>query len=261
MPRERVLQSFILKKQDYGETDQIITLFSKDEGKIRGIVKAAKLPTSKLQPVLQPLFESMVTIARSTAVTGLSKIIRAQPVFAYSGILEGSDKLSAWYMAAELLLRSLPDNAPNDLLYSEIQKYALFLHETKLEPEQVKLSIAQFQIKALEALGLGISKVKVPAQTPVSVQPPISAQPQQYWFSLDAGGFSSEEKSSDAISVTKSTYEMFISLKSGPYEEVLKLSSEVSATNTQAINNFQNLVNRFVSYQLEREIKSQRYLV
>lgn len=242
--RERAIASFILKKQDFGEADQIITLFSQEEGKVRALVKAAKMPTSKLQPMLQAVFQTRVTLTGSKDKAGLSKVIGVQMINNYSGIMESESKLAAWYVASELLIRSLPDSEPNESLFSELENFAQFLHSTELEPDQVKQSVIQFQIKALTSLGLGIRSFTANSQN--------ITEPQNIWFSLDRGGFTTED-SVDAIPMRWQSFQTFRTLATEPYQLNDSFAKEDFAP-------LSGLVNRFVSYQLEREIKSQQLL-
>lgn len=242
MARERAVEAFILKRQDYGEADQIITLFSKEEGKLRALVKAANLPTSKLRPMLQPLFQTRVTLSGSANSPGLSKVIGVQAIAVYSGILEDNDKLSAWYIASELLIKALPDNAPNELLFFEMEQFAKFLHATNLDVIGIKKSITQFQIKAMAALGLGI---RLPDENTPS--PGVTLQ-----FSLDRGGFVLAD-ALDGLPVPGAVYKAFQDLAQSNCEIGQNIPDADAAE-------LQKLVNRFVAYQLEREIKSQRNL-
>ncbi len=239
MPRERTIASFIIKRMDYGESDQIITLFSKEEGKLRALVKAAKLPTSKLQPVLQPLFQTAVALSGSKDGPGLPKVIGVQLIKAYSGIMDNHAKMAAWYVVTELLMRALPDNAPNENLFDEFESYALYLHSTDLTTDQVNQSVIQFQIKALAALGLGIRT--------------HAGSEEKLWFSLDRGGFVTED-SVDAVPIRPEVYQSFQSLSELPYALTMELQPAVATP-------LSSLINRFVTHQLEREIKSQSFLV
>jgi DNA repair protein RecO len=239
MARERTIETFILKKQDYAEADQIITLFSKQEGKLRCLVKAAKMPTSKLQPMLQPIFQTRVSLTGHANSPGLAKVIGVQLVKAYSAIFEQESKMAAWYVASELAIRALPDNAPNELFYLELERYANFLNDDESTADQIKQSVVQFQIKALHTLGLGI-RTAVPGS-------------QQIWFSLDGGGFTADE-SVDAIKISLGLYSTFQNMRNQSFSEVSKSAPDGE------LPQLQNLVNRFVTYQLEREIKSQQNL-
>ncbi len=244
MARERTVEAFILKRTDYGETDQIITLFSKEEGKIRALVKGAKLPISKLQPLLQPLFETRVTLTGFKENTGLAKVINVQLIQAYGGILESEVKLSAWYIVSELLIRALPDQAPNESLFFELEQYANFLHETNSNTEQVKQSIIQFQIKALATLGMGVRDFSTSSG-------PLSAH-DNLWFSFDRGGFV-DETSVDAIPIQWEVFQSFRVLSEQSYDRGVAVQSH-------SLGLLPGLINRFVTHQLERDIKSHQLL-
>ncbi len=244
MPRERTIESFILKRTDYGEADQIITLFSREEGKVRALVKAAKLPTSKLQPLLQPLFETRVSLTGSKDSVGLSKVIGVQLVKSYGGILDSEAKLGAWYVVSELLIRALADHAPNEPLFEELEQYAIFLHGTDLDSAQVKQSVIQFQIKALATLGLGIRSFTV-------MSAPL-AEHEKLWFSLDRGGFINED-SVDAIPIRWEVFQSFRVLAEQSYQHGVGVVFS-------DLGNLAQLINRFVIHQLERDIKSHQSL-
>ncbi len=236
MPREKTLESIIIKKQDFGETDQIVTLFSREEGKLRCLAKAAKMPTSRLQPSLQPLFLSKVTLAGAGT---LPKVIRVQPMTAFSGILLEQHKIGAWFVLSEIIMRALPDGAPNVRLFSEALDYLKFINAAELSQSASALSTVQFQLKALEALGFGVRVVQ-------------GGVPNAVWFSMDRGGFFPEEPGADAESVSLETYQLFLGLLSEPYA--------LSAMAADEDAKLEKLVSRFVTYQLEREIKSAKFL-
>ncbi len=245
MSRERTVEGFVLKKQDFNETDQIITIFSKEEGKIRTVVKAANSPTSKLRPNLQPLFQSKITLTGSGASGGLGKVIRAQPLKAFGGILQEPEKLSAWFVIAELIMRALPDSAPNLKLFNLLEQFAQFLHETTISSDGVKTALTQFQIKAMATLGLGI-------KTP-SLSQTNHDKSQKLGFSQDQGGFVNAEQG-DGIAVSDTVFHSFVQLEQTDFSAGQNIPVEDSIV-------IEKLVNRFVSFQLEREIKSQRYMV
>ena len=129
MSREQIYTAFVLKRMDYGETDQIITLFSLEEGKLRALVKAAKLPTSKLQPMLQPLFKVSVTLVGNG---GLPKVIAARALKSFPGFYQDPSKLSCWYLVSELLNKALGDGSANEALYDLVDEYLEFLDQQQL---------------------------------------------------------------------------------------------------------------------------------
>ena len=53
MSRETKLTGIILKKQPLNESDEIITFYTKENGKIRALAKSVKSSKSKLQQKIQ----------------------------------------------------------------------------------------------------------------------------------------------------------------------------------------------------------------
>ncbi len=233
MSREQIYTAFILKRTDYNETDQIITMFTQEEGKMRCLVKASKLPTSKLQHALQPLFKVSVTLAGNSS---LPKVIRAQVQQSYPNLLE-ENKLTCWYLISELLTKALGDGSPNERLFELVENYLNFLQGNELSAEQINLSAQQFQIKALELLGMGMTLPK---------------EANQVWFSVNQGGFIASDSGADAISVSNNDYELFQNLDHGNFDKVLDYQ-----TSSKSLS---QLINRFMSYQLERELKTAQFM-
>ncbi len=103
------------------------------------------------------------------------------------------------------------------------------------------MAVTQFQIKVLEAIGLGIRSIAV-----------ASGSPDAVWFSVSHSGFFAAEPGADSIPVTVQTYELFLALKEQPFG----LSSMAEDTNSELYS----IVTQFITYQLEREIKSSTFL-
>lgn len=235
MQNERTITGFILKKQDYSETDQIITVFSKEEGKIRAVVKAVKLPTSKLQGSLQPMFLSEITLARSH---GMGKIIRASVLDSAKGVYADSQKLHVWYIAAEMLIKALPDEQPNEPLFQVTRQFLEFLGGHNLNSQQLDTLAIKFQLKALQALGLGMHFPEADFIDPN----------QTIYFDPSMGGFVTSSKNINLVA-TK-----------GDIFSALKILSEhnfrLHDFESDVLNQAMKIVNSFVTYQLERELKS-----
>ncbi len=235
MSREHILEAFILKKQDFGETDQIITIFSKQEGKLRCMVKAAKLPTSKLQPALQPLFRTQITLASASS---LPKVIRTQTLNTYSKLYADPEKLQLWFVVAEFLTKAVGDGAPNEQLYDEISTYLHFLQHTDMDEQQLQFSILQFQLKALAVIGLGLRIEQLQSGEAV-------------WFSQQHGGLTNHGTGADSAQLTQLQYELLTQLVTGEYA--------VRVVSLEDQQRLAQIIISFITYQLERELKSQRF--
>lgn len=238
MSRNRQLEGFVLKRQDYAEADYIVTFFSLEEGKVRALVKSAKLTTSKLQSALQPIFLVKVALTGLAGVArGLPKLIEAQAIEVYSQIIVSEYKLMAWYSALEFCLRALPDSQPNQELFQLLKKLANQLNSSNTDSWSIKCTILQFQIQALVTLGLGIKT--------------LPHDSQQIFFDFDQGGFTTD-RTSTAIEVSVELYQFFGQLLHSPFDHTFEFVQDTAI--------LEGLLNRFVTYQLDREIKSYRYL-
>jgi len=111
----------ILKKQNYRETDQIITIWSDEFGKIRALARGLRKSTSKLAGNLQDL--SLVKVE----LTGrFPTIISAEVVQNFKGIRSNLVKIAPACYACELIMKMTADENPNtqafNLLLDFLQK-------------------------------------------------------------------------------------------------------------------------------------------
>lgn len=237
MSREFRVHGYILKKQDFAEADQIVTIFSRESGKLRAIVKSAKLPTSKLQSALQPLFLSQLTL---TKISGLGKVITAQVIDPATGVYQDAKKLEAWFVVAEMLLRALPDEEPNDLLFNVLQRLIKFLADHELSEAQIMIATLQFQLQTLTALGLGMQL------------PKINNEPEKlFLFEPARGGFVTDSENSNASLINVATARCLLELGQ-PEFRLISCEDEVW-------REAKGVINRFVTYQLDRELKSTKF--
>src|SRR3989344_3680734 len=151
MSREHKYQAIILKKQPFNEGDEIITFFSLENGKIRGLAKSVKLAKSRLQHALQTLF--LVNI-RLTASQGMPKIISAEVVKSFSGIRENLPAAAGAFYAIELLLKFTADEQKNEKLFNLLLDFLSFLSDYPAEDSG--LALVKFKTELLSAVGLSV---------------------------------------------------------------------------------------------------------
>jgi DNA repair protein RecO len=157
-------QGIVLKKQNYKESDQIVTIWSYEFGKIRVLARALRLPKSKLAGSLQDL--SLVNFE----VTGRwPTIISAQVVRNFKGIRMHLAKMAPAFYATELMLKTTADEHPN----SQALDYLLdFLKNLDCEDnlEVVNTSLHSFALKLLSCQGFSPEY----AQSSFKISPELS---------------------------------------------------------------------------------------
>jgi DNA repair protein RecO (recombination protein O) len=150
--REQNYTAIILKKQAYKEADEIITFYTLEAGKIRGLAKSVKSPKSKLQQKLQGLY----LVNTSLAGNKMSKVTAAEAVEVFSGLRENLEALKRAFYAAELVLKFTPDEEKNERLFNLLKDFLTFLNKSSDE-KLFDLALAKFKLGILETLGLGFS--------------------------------------------------------------------------------------------------------
>lgn len=114
---------------DIGESDALLTLFTRELGKISVAVKGTKKLVSSLRPALSPLQEGhyFITERRATDL-----VTEWEPVRTYYEIKSSGKKLAVAGYMARMASKLAPDREPDGSLYNLIENiYYLLLEYTK----------------------------------------------------------------------------------------------------------------------------------
>lgn len=235
MSRETQYTGVILKKQPLGDTDELITLFTKEQGKVRVLAKSVKSTKSKLQQKLQALF--FVEIRVTTG--DLPKVIGVETIKTYSTLRENLQGLKHAFYALEFVLKFSADEQKNEKLFVIFESFLEFLNSCPA-PATLDLGLLKFKLSALETVGFAVHYPKEEMLEP------------QLFFSPETGGFSLN-RSGGAIDIE--TYQLFLLLKDSRLTEL----SEIKF-NPLVSGRLQILLSNFIEYQLERKLKSETFL-
>ncbi|NLB18085.1 MAG: DNA repair protein RecO, partial [Syntrophomonadaceae bacterium] len=142
----RGTEALVLKAFDLREADQILTLFSRDLGKIPVVAKGVKKSQSSLRGMVQPFCMSQFFLTRSGEMYLMTQ---GKNIRFFGNIREDLDKtLQALYIL-ELLDKSLADYDPHPRLFNltvEVLNY--------LEDNPASLMLLRFyELKLLNLLG------------------------------------------------------------------------------------------------------------
>ncbi len=233
--KENTYTGIILKKQPFGDTDEIITLFTKEQGKVRVLAKSVKSAKSKLQQKLQALFFVEVRVTTGT----LPKVIGVETVKTYSSLRENLEGLRYAFYSLEFVLKFSADEQKNEKLFFIFESFLEFLNSSP-NVEILDLGLLKFKLSALETVGFAVH------------YPPQAHSDQRLYFSPASGGFSSNP---GGVTVTWEGYQLFLQLKTARPADVAVLKFS-----PQSLSQLQALMSEFIEYQLERKIKSEVYL-
>jgi DNA repair protein RecO (recombination protein O) len=142
-------EAVVLSKLNYGDTSLIVSLFTKELGKISAILKGARSPKSRIGMKIDPLnYIEVVFYNKSTR--DLQIISSADIIQYYPGIKEELDKLKYAHSVIELVKKLTPEHEQNIRLFSGVVKI-LSLLESSEEPPN--LIFARFFLFFLAEIG------------------------------------------------------------------------------------------------------------
>ncbi|MFX3616058.1 MAG: DNA repair protein RecO [Sporolactobacillus sp.] len=140
-------EGIVLRTTDYGETNKIITVYTKEYGKIGLMARGAKRPKSTLASVSHVLFYGLCLFNKGR---GLGLLYQAESIQSFTTIRMDIEKMGYAALIAELTDRLTEDGRPSTALYRLIVGI-LLLMEDGSDPA-VLSSI--FAIKMMEYAGI-----------------------------------------------------------------------------------------------------------
>ncbi len=99
-PRTYHCEALTLKQAPFGEADLLVTLFSKEKGKLRALAKGARRSNSKLVGHLEPLTHVRLTLNRGR---NLDYINQAQVIDGFPSVKNDLQAIARGFYVAELV--------------------------------------------------------------------------------------------------------------------------------------------------------------
>ncbi len=140
------VEGIVLKSIDYGESNKILTIFSREKGKFGAVARGAKKPNSRLAAVSQPFTYGYFLCLTGT---GLATIQQGEIIDSFRDIKE--DLLLAAYSSytVELLDKGTDEKKVNPFLF-ELLYQTLKYYGEGYDPKIIKNI---FEVKMLSVLG------------------------------------------------------------------------------------------------------------
>ncbi len=145
---ERTLrvEAVVLRHSDWGEADRLLSLYTREAGKLRAIAKGARRLRSRKAGHLQPFTQVKLLLARGR---DLWIVTQAETVSAYLNLREDLERIGQSSYVIELLDRFTYEEGANRLLYS-------LLCDTlqRLDEGQPPFSVLRYyEMRLLDLLG------------------------------------------------------------------------------------------------------------
>ena len=141
-------QAIILKKITYGEADLIVTFFGREEGRLSGIAKSAKVSSRRFGGALElgSLVELRYVHRRAS---DLVRIEDAHILMPTTGIMFSLERLGALSRTLELALGFLPERQSAPEKFDLLARYISYLSKNNPTPA----SQITFELKWLSLVG------------------------------------------------------------------------------------------------------------
>ncbi len=148
------MQSIILSRRDYREFDQIISLYTKEKGKIKALARGVKKITSKNSAHLEPFSLVEAEIIPGKEIDHLTKVV---PENIFANIRRDLQKsLSAGYIVS-LLDKILHEGEKDERLFAITLSWLEFVNSYKLSAISYQLMLDSYVVKLLNCLGFNIT--------------------------------------------------------------------------------------------------------
>ncbi|WP_270179322.1 DNA repair protein RecO [Alkalihalobacillus sp. CinArs1] len=141
------VEGIVIRTVDYGETNKIITLYTRETGKVGVMARGAKKPKSRLSSVSQLFVYGHYLYHHTSGLGGLNQ---GEPIDSFRSIRNDLFLTSYAAYAVELVDKLTEDNKPNPYLFEMLYQVMHALDEEK-DPEVV---LFIFELKMLRVAGI-----------------------------------------------------------------------------------------------------------
>ncbi len=139
-------EAFVLGVMDYGEADKIVTIFTREHGKLRGLARSAKRSRKRFGGALEPFARLSLQLAMKD---GLSTLNGADIVTVFPNIRRELVKIGHAAYACELVERLVPEAEQNNRLFRLLAAYLEQLDRFENDPSDRRF----FEANLLKVLG------------------------------------------------------------------------------------------------------------
>lgn len=120
------LEGIVLRRRSLGEADRLVTLFTRDRGKMTVVARGARRPRSRLGGRLEPPARIRALVAEGRTLDVLAQV---DVLDAYPALRGDLERVAATALVLELVDRALADRQPHPDVYRLLlEALALLVH-------------------------------------------------------------------------------------------------------------------------------------
>ena len=144
-----------LRAVNYSETSQVVTLFTRDHGKVAAMAKGSRRAKSSFDGAIEVFSFGDVSFIIKESGGQLAMLTEFSQRPRFRGFQKNLTMLNAALFAVELTERFLEDHDPHSELFDKFQKFLVTLQETDGE-SKILAWLILYQLRLLEEIGLAL---------------------------------------------------------------------------------------------------------
>lgn len=237
-------EAIVLRRMDLGEADRILTLFTKEYGKVRAIANGVRKPSSRKSGHVELFMRSKLLLARGH---DLDIITQAEGLEAYRPLREDLRRITYAYYVAELLDHFTAEAEENLRLFRLLDSALGWIG---IE-DDLDLVVRYYELHLLSLVGFQ-------PQLYHCVRCHAEVKPERNYFSAAEGGVicpTCGQAQSTLRPLHLAPFKVLRFLQTRDYETVrqVRISSDTH-------REMEALMQRYILYHLERQLKSTAFL-
>ncbi|MCJ7784428.1 MAG: DNA repair protein RecO [Desulfobacterales bacterium] len=242
--------AIVIRSTNYGESDKIVTFFTRDFGKLKGIAKGARRSRKRFQNALG-LFSHLRLIFFDKEGMGLVRAEGCDILHSFPKIREDLKKILYGNYYLELANEMAGEREGNREVFELLLSFLTDLEEMESQEEQLRL----FEIRMLSLFGyrpnMGRCNLCKKDWEDLKEIPAV-------FFSLEKGALVCEKCSkmwNDLIPFSLGTARLIEKISQAELSKIQRLKFT-----HQSLSESREILPRFISYQLGKELKSLKTL-
>jgi DNA repair protein RecO (recombination protein O) len=242
----RKTDAVVLHRTDFGESDLLVTLYTSDLGKLKGIAKGAKRSKRRFVNNLQPF--SYIRILFAEGRGGLIRLDEADMIRPFFRIGEDISKVLYGSYFLEMVKEMTGEKEANPPLFELVVTFLTLLNDAPPREEYPRV----FELRFLDLLGY---RLRVTECSICNQQLPLA---DKAWFSFSHGGAVCEGchvHAQGAVAISGDTLQAM--------EQVIMMDlAELEGIqfSPQVLAEGREILPRFVQHQLGKGLKSLRVM-
>jgi DNA repair protein RecO (recombination protein O) len=133
------LEAVVLRTVDYGESDRVVTLFSRERGKLAAFARAARASRRRFGGALEPFTLVTAELTERSGGEGLARLESVNPTSAFPAIRGDLARIGCAAYAVELVRELVRDHEPHPPMFDLLVEYLGRLDAAPARPAGLRI--------------------------------------------------------------------------------------------------------------------------